>query len=144
MSCYSQMVMDLLCRFALTSITDKLFTGLDNEQHWLCRLRNRSCLPFARSWTHPRFLVESVLLIYYVFVLCFCFVCLSSTSCALSLFPVPFTLTFIYYTFVVNQTTRAFLMMSVSGKFLFSKIWFFLLLRTMRTFAILIYEPKLN
>ena len=46
--------------------------------------RGRNCLTFVRTWVHPRFLVGTLLLIFFVFCVvmcvCCCFVCLHHVS----------------------------------------------------------------
>jgi hypothetical protein len=81
---YLHWIFYFLRKHFLSSITDKTFTGLDciYEQHGGSLIRSRNCLPFAGTWVHPWFLVESVLLIFLVFCVVF-LLCLSS-FCVLS------------------------------------------------------------
>ena len=51
------------------------------EQHDLCFVRSRNCLPLAVTWVHPQFWVSSVFAELFNFLCCaFCFACLRLLS----------------------------------------------------------------
>ena len=49
---------------------------------WWCLIRGKNCLPFTSTWVHPRFLVGSVLLIFFVFCVVYFFLYSSCVLCA--------------------------------------------------------------
>jgi hypothetical protein len=49
---------------------------------WWCLIRGKNCLPFTSTWVHPRILVGSVLLIFFVFCVVYFFLYSSCVLCA--------------------------------------------------------------
>jgi len=54
---------------------------LISDKHGGGLIRDKNVLLFTNTWFHPRFLVETVLLIVLVFCVMLCFVCLRCVSC---------------------------------------------------------------